>query len=323
VTAPWLTYREDLQVLDCTVRDGGLTCGHHFDDEFVRALYEANVAAGVDWMEIGYKGSKSVFSRDEFGPWKFSDEEDIRRVIPENDTNLKLCVMADAGKTDWQTDIIPADQSILDMIRVAFYAHQLSEAVEMINDAHEKGYTVCANLMAASTNTETEIEQVLEEVAKSPSSYMAVVDSFGSLYGEQIQLMMKQYRAHMDPVNKGIAVHMHNNQQLAFANTIETIIQGAQSVDATIGGLGRGAGNCPMELLLGFLRNPKFHLRPIFEFLEKHVQPMEGRCDWGPSAQYFITGQLNLHPKEAIAARENEAERGKIVEFYDRMIRDM
>ena len=79
--APWITYRPELKVLDCTVRDGGLINNHQFSDEFVKAVYEACVEAGIDYMEIGYKSSESAFSRDEVGPWRFCDEKDLRRVV--------------------------------------------------------------------------------------------------------------------------------------------------------------------------------------------------------------------------------------------------
>ena len=78
----WLGYRPEIKVLDCTIRDGGLMNDHRFDLEFVKAVYEANAAAGVDYMEIGYKASKKIFRRDEHGLWKFSDEDDIRRRFP-------------------------------------------------------------------------------------------------------------------------------------------------------------------------------------------------------------------------------------------------
>ena len=149
-TAPWITYRPELKVLDCTIRDGGLINNHQFDDEFVRAVYRACVEAGIDYMEIGYKASKKIAARDKFGAWKFCDEDDVRRIVGDNPTHLKLSVMADAGKSDWHTDILPKDQSVLDVIRVAFYVHQVAEAIDMIKDAADKGYEVTANLMAVS-----------------------------------------------------------------------------------------------------------------------------------------------------------------------------
>ncbi|HCN08169.1 MAG TPA: nucleoid-structuring protein H-NS, partial [Lentisphaeria bacterium] len=142
--APWITFRSDIKVLDCTVRDGGLINDHFFDDSFVKGVYQACIDAGIDYMEVGYKGSKGLFARDAFGDWKFSDEDDIRRIVGDNDSPLKLSAMADAEKTDYKVDILPKDDSVLDVIRVATYAHQLPTAVDMIKDAHDKGYeTAC------------------------------------------------------------------------------------------------------------------------------------------------------------------------------------
>ncbi|MFH1740566.1 MAG: aldolase catalytic domain-containing protein [bacterium] len=320
--APWITFRPEIKVLDCTVRDGGLVNDSKFDDAFVRAVYETCVAAGIDYMEIGYKNSKRLFPPDKFGPWRHCDENDIRRIVGENDTSLKLAAMADAGKSDWQTDILPKDESPLDMIRVACYVHQIPEAVAMINDAHNKGYEVTCNLMAISVANELEIEQALEEVAKTPASVVVIVDSFGSLYSEQIKLLVEKYQKFLEGTGKEIGVHAHNNQQLAFANTIEGIIRGANRVDATMAGIGRGAGNCPMELLLGFLRNPKFHIRPVWQVLQDHFVKLGETLDWGPLPQYNITGQLNQHPRSAMAARAGD-EKNKFVEFYDKCMGDI
>jgi len=322
VTAPWITYRPELKVLDCTIRDGGLVNDHHFDDDFVKAVYSACVEAGIDYMEIGYKNSTKLFPRNEFGPWKNCHEEDIRRIVGENNTGLKLAVMCDAAKSDWKTDVIPRSDSVLDMIRVAFYAHQVSEAADMIADAVEKGYEVSANFMAVSTNTEQEIDQVLEVIARTSAGVIVVVDSFGSLYAEQIEILVKKYLEFGKDTNKEAGVHAHNNQQLAFANTIEGIIHGANRVDASMAGLGRGAGNCPMELMIGFLRNPKFKIRPIYQVLQDHLLPLSREVEWGPHVQYNITGQRNEHPRDAIAARKGD-QRDEYVAFYDKLISDV
>ena len=321
MTAPWITYRPELKVLDCTVRDGGLVNDHAFGDDFVKAVYQACVAAGVDYMEIGYKLSKQQFARGKFGAWKFCDENDLRRIVGDNPTSLKLACMIDAGKSDWHTDVLPKKDSVLDLIRVAFYAHQVSEAVDMINDAHEKGYEVSANLMAVSTAKEQEIDQVLEVIAQTPTTTIVVVDSYGAMYAEQVEILVKKYLEVGRATGKQVGMHAHNNQQLGFANTIEAIIHGANRVDASMAGLGRGAGNCPMELLIGFLRNPKFHIRPIYECIQNHLLPLSRQVEWGPYVQYMITGQLNEHPRSAIQARAGD-KRDAYIEFYDKLVTD-
>jgi 4-hydroxy 2-oxovalerate aldolase len=320
--APWITFRPEIKVLDCTIRDGGLINDSQFEDDFVRAVYETCVAAGIDYMEIGYKNSKRLFPRGKFGAWRHCDEDDIRRIVGDNNTPLRLSAMADAGKSDWQTDILPKEQTVLNMIRVACYVHQIPETVDMINDAHEKGYEVSCNIMAISAAQDAEIDQALEVVAQTPASVIVIVDSFGALYSEQIKMLVEKYQKALQGTGKQVGIHAHNNQQLAFANTVEAIIRGVNRIDATMAGMGRGAGNCPMELLLGFLRNPKFHIRPVWKLLQDHFVKLCETLEWGALPQYIITGQLNQHPRAAMASRASD-EKNALVEFYDKCMGDV
>jgi 4-hydroxy 2-oxovalerate aldolase len=322
MTAPWITYRPELKVLDCTVRDGGLINSHLFDDGLVKAVYDMCLEAGVDYMELGYKGSKKLFAPNKHGDWKYCDEDDMRRIVGDNDTPLKLSAMADAEKTDYHEDILPKKDSFLDVIRVATYVHQLPVAVDMINDAHDKGYEVACNIMAISIVQDAEIDQALEVLRDTPASTIVVVDSFGSLYGEQVGRLVDRYRKALEGTGKEVGIHAHNNQQLAFANTIEAIVHGANRVDATAMGMGRGAGNCPMELLIGFLRNPAYRVRPIYRLLQEHMVGLREKHEWGALIPYNITGQLNQHPRSAIAVVEDD-EKHDYIGFYDKLVADL
>ena len=316
----WLSYRSDIKVLDCTIRDGGLMNDHKFDDEIVKAVYDACVEAGIDYMELGYKNSKKLFAPAENGAWKYCDEDDMRRIVGENETELKLTAMADAEKSDYKEDILPKSESVLDMIRVATYIHQIPTALDMIKDAHDKGYDACVNLMAVSTCPESELDEGLELLVKSEISAIYVVDSFGHLYSEQVAELMKKYLDFARTEGKQVGMHAHNNQQLGFANTIESIIQGASMLDATMAGLGRGAGNCPIELLISFLHNPKFHVRPILKCIQDHIEPMRAKLGWGFDLSYMITGVLNQHPRSAMAF--NDQKNKDIVKFFDEITLD-
>ncbi len=323
--APWITYRPELKVLDCTIRDGGLMNDHHFTDDFVKAVYETCVEAGVDYMEIGYRNSKEMFPKGQFGPFRHSNEEDIRKIAGDHDpetTGLKLAIMADAGKSDWAEDILPASESVVSMVRVACYVEQIPETVEMLCDAHEKGYETSCNIMAISTVKEVEIDQALEVLIKTPVGTICVVDSFGALYREQVDMLIRKYMEAVSGTGKEVGIHAHNNQQLAFANTLEALILGANRVDATVDGLGRGAGNCPLELLLGFLRNPKFKIRPVYKLLEDHFVKLRGELTWGPLIPYNITGQHNQHPRSAMALLDGD-DRDRYLAFYDQVMREI
>jgi 4-hydroxy 2-oxovalerate aldolase len=177
-------------------------------------------------------------------------------------------------------------------------------------------------MIAVSTVSEAEIEQALEVLAKAPCSTVVVVDSFGALYGEQIKLLVNQYQRALAGTGKEVGIHAHNNQQLAFANTIEAIIHGANRVDGTMAGMGRGAGNCAMELLLGFLRNPKFKMRPVWSLLQERFVELRQATEWGALPPYIISGQLNQHPRAAIAWRASE-QRERCADFYDKVMADV
>ena len=112
-----------------------------------------------------------------------------------------------------------------------------------------------------------------------------------------------------EAAGKKVGIHAHNNQQLAFANTIEACAFGVSYLDATMSGMGRGAGNCYMELLLGFLRNPKYSLNPVLKFIENRILPLKkSGVVWGCDVQYMLTGQQNQHPRTAIAFTADKRE---------------
>ncbi len=315
----WVSYRPGIKVVDVTIRDGGLMNDHRFDDRVVRAVYDACVAAGIDYMEIGYKGSKRIFSPQDYGAWKFCDEADVRRIVGDNDTPLKLCVMADAERCDYREDIRPKKDSVIDMIRVATYIHQVPVALDMVKDAHDKGYETTVNLMAASAVSEAELEEALELLSASEVGAVYLVDSFGAFYSEQVHYLLDLYKKYAAPCGKTVGMHAHNNQQLAYANTIEAAIKGADLLDSSMAGLGRGAGNCQTELLIGFLHNPKYRLRPILQCIQGHIEPLRKDLRWGFGIPYMITGMLNEHPRSAMAFNSGDHQ-GDLVKFFDSIV---
>ena len=306
-------YRPEIKVLDCTIRDGGLMNNWRFDDDFVRAVYQALVAAGVDYMEIGYRSSESAFSREENGPWKFCDDKDLQRIVGDNNTGLKLSAMADIGRIEYE-DIPPAEESLLDMIRVACYIHQIDKAIALAEHCTDKGYEVTINLMAVSTVMERDLDEALDDIAKSRVPVLYLVDSFGAMYCERVQALAEKYQAALP--GRTIGFHGHNNQQLAFSNPIEAIIRNCNMLNGSLLGIGRGAGNCPLELLMSFLKNPKFNIRPVLEVIENHLIPMQQKISWGYHIPYLVTGVLNQHPRSAMAWMASDR-RNEFAAFYD------
>ena len=315
-----LSVRQDIRVVDATIREGGLCNNFRFDDKFIKDLYQANVKAGVDYMEFGYKASKEIFNEDDFGKWKFCNDSDIRKIVGDNKTGLKIAVMADVGRTDFQKDIIPKKDSPIDLVRIATYINTIPAAVEMIEDCAKKGYETTINIMAVSKANTDDIKTALDILGQSPVNAFYIVDSYGALYPEQSRKLANLYCEYADKYGKSVGIHAHNNQQLAFANTIEAMTQGVSYLDATVDGMGRGAGNCALELLLGFLKNPKYKVAPILKIIEEHTEKLKAEgVKWGYDIPYMLTGQLNTHPRPAISyVKEDRKDYSKFAnELYD------
>jgi 4-hydroxy 2-oxovalerate aldolase len=296
-------FRPQIKILDCTVRDGGLINQWQFSDDFVRKVYTALSQSGVDYMEIGYKSSEKFFSRGDNGAWKFCSEDDLKRIVGGLERTMKLSAMADIGRIEYE-DIPKKSESALDMIRVACYVKEVDKAISLAHHCMEKGYETTINLMAVSKVLERDLDEALDDLSKSEVPVIYLVDSFGAMYSEQIHSLARKYIAALP--GKQIGIHTHNNQQLAFANTIEAIIAGVNVLDATIYGMGRGAGNCPTELLLSFLKNPKFDIRPILSIIQEIFIPMKAETEWGYHIPYMITGILNEHPRGGMKAMSAE-----------------
>ena len=314
-----MDYRSSIKVVDATLRDGGLVNDFHFTDEFVRALYEANIRAGVDYMEMGYKASREMFDESKFGKWKFCDDDAIREIVGDNDTGLKIAVMADVGRCNYKKDIVSRSESPIDLIRVATYLNTIPAAADMIEDAKKKGYEVSCNIMAISSGQESDLRVALDILGKTSVDVFYIVDSYGSLYPEQIARIADTYMEFAGKYGKKLGIHAHNNQQLAFANTIEAVGDGVDWLDATYSGMGRGAGNCAMELLLGFLRNPKYNNFYVIQFIENYINQLnEDGVVWGFDLQYMMTGLLNQHPRMAIQFTKER--RKDYSEFYKEVV---
>jgi 4-hydroxy 2-oxovalerate aldolase len=310
-------FREKIKVLDCTIRDGGLINNHDFDDRFVRAVYKGVSEAGVDYMEIGYKNSKKLFSSDQYGKWKFCEDEVIKKVIAGIKSKTKISVMVDVDRVDVD-DIKKKKDSPVDMIRVATYVKDIDKAIFLVNNFADKGYETCVNIMAISRALDNELNEALHQLEKEcKAGTIYIVDSFGALYQETTEFLVKKFKSILK--TKEVGLHAHNNQQLAFSNSIEAIIHDANYIDATVYGLGRAAGNCPLELLIGFLKNPKFDIRPILDLISKEFIPLREKLEWGYIIPYAIVGMLDEHPRAAMALRES-AKKDDYREFYESLI---
>lgn len=305
--------RRRIKVLDCTVRDGGICNQWQFDHALVQRVFRSLVDAGIDYMEVGYRIGEDAPNTAGAGPWRFCHEEDLRRVVEPGE--LRLSTMVDVGRVA-PSDIPHSSDTVIDVLRIATYAHQLDEALRLLDDALDKGYETFVNVMAVSTLSPGEVDDFLMRLAGSGVHNVAIVDSFGALYPYHVRYLVHKY---MNYLGEGIkvGVHFHNNQQQAFANSITAIDEGVDFVDATILGMGRGPGNCPLELLLFYLDNPRYDVRPVLDMVEDFAQ-LNDELRWGYHLPYAISGYYNIHPRSAID-RMARPDRNQVREMYEQL----
>jgi len=304
--------RRRIKVLDCTVRDGGICNNWDFDHDLVKLVFNALVTAGIDYMEVGYKTKDGVFDPNEVGPWRFCKEEDLLKVVEPG--KIKLATMLDIGRVDL-SDIPPKQDSVIDVIRIATYAHQMDEALRLLDHALECGYETFMNVMAVSTLQPDDVDEFLLRLAGSGVHNVAIVDSFGALFPHHVRYLVHKYMNYLGSDIK-VGVHFHNNQQQAFANSIAAIGEGIDFVDATVHGIGRGAGNCPLELLLFYLDTPRYDVMPVLELVETFAT-LRDDLRWGYHLPYAITGYFNMHPKSGIERMNTDA-RYQVRDMYRR-----
>jgi len=301
--------RRRVKVLDCTIRDGGISNAWQFDHDLVKMVFKALVEANIDYMEVGYRTTPGVFP--DAGPWRFCTEEDVRRVVEPG--HIKLTTMVDIGRVT-EAEIPAKTDSVIDAIRVACYAHQLDEAFRICDHCKENGYETFLQVMAVSDVEISVLDTVLRRAARSGVDAFALVDSYGALFPYHVRYLIRKYKNYVGD-NMMVGGHFHNNQQQAFANTIAAIDEGADWVDGTIHGIGRGAGNCPLELLLFYLDNPRYNVKPVLDLVDEFASLRES-LRWGYHLPYAITGYYNEHPREGIALMST-ADRYKCRAFYE------
>ena len=244
---------------------------------------------------------------EQFGPWRFCKEADLTRVFGENKTSLKLAAMCDVGLIT--PDEIPHQRdTLINMIRVATTCEQIDDAIAIANAAVAKGHEAAIMLVSISHEEMASIEACLGKIGGTCSAQVVyIADTRGALYNEQVEMLTKLFKSKCP--GRVVGFCGSNNLQMSVSNTVMAVVEGADMVDGSIMGLGRGAGGTPTENLMCFLKNPKYKLRPVLVALQNHVQPLCAADDtfFGvgvtgcPSLPYLVAGTRNDDPSDSLA----------------------
>ncbi|MFC2140539.1 aldolase catalytic domain-containing protein [Candidatus Auribacterota bacterium] len=283
------------EILDCTIRDGGYLNNWNFSKKMVKEICRGLCKTGVNIIELGFGN----YVEEGKGIWCSISEDLIKELFDER-LGVKLALMIDYGKADIKG--IPSCQnSLVEMYRVACHKDKIFESIEVCDELHDKGYLTTIQLMGIVGYSEDEISRIIDPLKQSSVDYVYFADSYGSLFPKDI----KKYMTLLKPVNKKIGFHAHNGLQLAFANTLEAINNGIDIVDGTIYGMGRGAGNLPLEVLIMYLEktlnNKKYNSMPILDLIDRYFVSLEKEIKWGYSLPYMLSGIFEVHPSYAKA----------------------
>jgi len=282
------------KILDCTIRDGGYLNDWHFDLKLVRELYRAHSRSGVDFVEIGFRSTDKYFDSKQYGPWRFTPESLVADVV-KGISGPPVSLMVDFGKVDIE-NIPDRENSIVSMYRVAVHKDKAISAVELCNVIADKGYTASIQLMGIASYTENDFNQIFGALKDSKIYYVYFADSYGSL----LPLDIKGFLDRLSVTGKKIGFHAHNNLQLGFANTLEAINGGVDIVDGTVYGMGRGAGNLPIEILLSYLEKTSakntYNTLPVLDIIDRYMLDLHQDLKWGYDLSYMLSGMLEVHP---------------------------
>jgi 4-hydroxy 2-oxovalerate aldolase len=286
-----------LRLLDCTIRDGGFYNEWDFSPAFVGAYLRAVEYAGVDCIEIGYRSRQM---KGFAGAYKYSEEALLRRL--RGPGTPELAVMIDAKEFEGIEDqvtkwFLPKAESVVSLVRLATTHTTMPTTLKQVEMLHKLGYRTTINLMAYGALDTKARRASISAMAQSPTDVAYLADSFGSMIPEDVDAAADLLGELSD---KPWGLHLHNNQELAFANAIVAVQRGATWIDSSVMGMGRGPGNLRTELIAQYLNArlglSRYHAEPVIEFIEREMTALHAHYQWGPGSAYVLSGSLGVHP---------------------------
>jgi 4-hydroxy 2-oxovalerate aldolase len=291
-----------ISFLDCTLRDGGYYNSWDFDPVRAEHLIAALNDAGVQIIEIGYKAPYD--NEKYFGLFKNCNEDYLDFLSKDDKSDYAFMVDVKDFILDGQVDteeldrhIRHCDESVFTWVRLASHFATLGQIEQLTTYFRQKAYKVGFNLMGGSLLSNEQIAEGarVAEAAKVDIFYIA--DSFGSFYPDDVRAIIQLIKSNF---NGDIGIHTHDNQGMAYANTLVAIEEGVKFVDGTVTGMGRGAGNLLTEqFLLGYSikhKDDRFSPSALLHIIESYIEPMKREHRWGYDKSYMYSGLVNIHP---------------------------
>lgn len=286
------------KLLDCTLRDGGFINDWEFGHGNIVNIFERLVSSNVDIIEVGFLDDRRSFDRN-------------RTIMPSTNAVNEIFSGLDKGRSmivamiDFGTcsldNLIPIDNSFIDGIRVIFKKKEMSEAIEYCKHVIEKGYKLFVQPVSVTSYSDEEMLGLIGLVNELKPYSMSIVDTYGLLHKNNLlhyfELLNKNLSREI-----GIGYHSHNNFQLGYANSIELLGHNHSrqiTIDGSVFGMGKGAGNAPIELLAMYMNDhisARYDVNQILEIIDVNIMPIYRKFGWGYSMQYYLAASNDCHP---------------------------
>lgn len=292
-------------ILDCTLRDGGYITDWYFGEDTIRNVIKGLSLANLDYVECGYLNP----SETKKGMAVFHDIEMIGDYFPNINKKPFMLAMADCAQI-LPEQITPYTGKSIEGIRVVFYKHQIKEALELCRSVKKQGYKLFVQPMVTIDYSYKEYGELIDRIRELEPYGVSIVDSFGYMDKKDFQDYFKLLDEKLER-NTAIGFHSHNNMQLAFITAQDVLDYKTEReivIDASLLGMGRGAGNLNTELITNYynrLLGTKYDIRKIMEVISSEIMPIAKKHTWGYSPYLFLTGIYHCHPNFACYLLEN------------------
>ena len=294
-----------INILDCTLRDGGYVNDWCFGKDAIIGLLHNMSLANVECVEVGflrpvpYDENRSLFP----------DKTTIDGILKNKNSNIKYFVMFDVSNPIDIDSFPKNDGKGIDGIRVIFKKDKMSDGIVAVKKFMKLGYLVAANFVSTNFYTDEEFIDGIKKFNDIKPYTVTIVDTFGSMKNDEFLHYIKLADKHLDK-DIVLSYHAHNNLQQAYQNAVSFVnmkLDREILIDASVFGMGRGAGNLNLELFAEYLNanfDKDYHIVPVLETMDKYLQETYKKNFWGYSLPLYISGTLNVHPNYAIYLAE-------------------
>ncbi|MCM1231029.1 MAG: aldolase catalytic domain-containing protein [Ruminococcus flavefaciens] len=287
-----------MYLLDCTLRDGGYVNDWKFGYDTIINIYERLVSAKVDMIEVGFIDASRPYDKDRS---IFPDTAGVKRTFDGFDKGKSFIVgMIDYGTCPIENVELQKD-SFLDGIRVIFKKEKMHPAIEFCRQIKEKGYKIFVQAVSITSYDNESFSELLGLVNKLEPDFFSLVDTYGLLHKEDLHKYLQMADEGLEP-NIGLGYHAHNNFQLAYSNCIEFLEQSMERkvlVDASLYGMGKSAGNAPIELLSMFMNDhcgKAYQVEQLLEAIDVSIMDIYRKMPWGYAFKFYLSASNDCHP---------------------------